>query len=577
MNRYKMVRLVGLEPTTGKTPVDFKPTAYANFATAAPATRHPENITRGNYPHNLPTSSPGSAAYRRYQQFGTNIEECSRRLALITLRFSADIRSSFDTPSTCPQSEDSVPAHEQFDLLVIGCGPAGEKAGAQAAYFGKRVGVIERAKHTGGSCINTGTVPSKTLRESALYFSGLKQRGLYGIDYSLKENLTVNDFMHHEREVVEMERQGILKNLALHQIELISGQASFEDAHTIAVSGPDGARRLRGEIILIASGSKPHRPPEIAFDDVHTFDSDTFLQMDRIPKSLAVIGAGVIGCEYASIFMALGVAVTLVDGRDVLLPFLDAEISQHLRERFEALGMHFLFNERPVKVENSSTGARLTMKTGRVLQTDAALFAAGRRAAVDGLELQKAGLSVNEKGYIPVDEHYRTSVPNIYAAGDVIGFPALASTSMEQGRVAVCHAFSLKYKQRMASLLPMGIYTIPEISAAGETEASCKENKIDYVVGRAHYANNARGHIAGDTTGLLKLIFARADKKLLGVSIIGESATELIHIGMTVLDRGLTIDEFIEQVFNYPTLSETYKYAAYDGLGNLAGHKLREG
>jgi len=473
--------------------------------------------------------------------------------------------------------EDSVAAHEQFDLLVIGCGPAGEKAGAQAAYFGKRVAVIERAKHTGGSCINSGTVPSKTLRESALYFSGLKQRGLYGIDYSLKENLTVNDFMHHEREVVEMERQRILKNLALHQIELISGQASFEDAHTIVVSGPDGTRRLRGEIILIASGSKPHRPPEIAFDDVHTFDSDTFLQMDRIPKSLAVIGAGVIGCEYASIFMALGVAVTLVDGRDVLLPFLDAEISQRLRERFAALGMLFLFNERPVKVENSSSGARLTMKTGRVLETEAALFAAGRRAAVDGLELQKAGLSINEKGYIPVDEHYRTSVPNIYAAGDVIGFPALASTSMEQGRVAVCHAFELKYKQRVASLLPMGIYTIPEISAAGETEESCKEKKIDYVVGRAHYANNARGHIAGDTTGLLKLIFARADKKLLGVSIIGENATELIHIGMMVLDRGLTIDEFIEQVFNYPTLSETYKYAAYDGLGNLAGHKLREG
>jgi NAD(P) transhydrogenase len=470
-----------------------------------------------------------------------------------------------------------VPSHDEFDLLVIGCGPAGEKAGAQAAYFGKRVAVIERAEHTGGSCINTGTVPSKTLRESALYFSGLKQRGLYGIDYSLKENLTVNDFMHHEREVVEMERQRILKNLALHQIELIRGQAAFEDAHTVVVTGANGTRRLRGDVILISTGSKPHRPAEISFDDIHTFDSDTFLQMKRIPKSLAVIGGGVIGCEYASIFMALGVAVTLVDGRDCLLPFLDAEISEKLRERFAALGMQFWFNERPVKVENFASGARLTMKSGRVLETEAALFAAGRRAAVDGLELQKAGLSINDRGYIPVDENYRTADSNIYAAGDVIGFPALASTSMEQGRVAVCHAFGLKYKQRVASLLPMGIYTIPEISAAGETEASCKEKKIDYVVGRAHYANNARGHIAGDTAGLLKLIFARADKKLLGVSIIGENATELIHIGMMVLDNGLTIDEFIEQVFNYPTLSETYKYAAYDGLGNLAGHKLREG
>jgi len=470
-----------------------------------------------------------------------------------------------------------VASNDTFDLVVIGCGPAGEKAGAQAAYFGKRVAVIERDRNVGGSCINTGTVPSKTLRESALYFSGLKQRGLYGIDYSLKENLSVQDFMHHERAVVEMERQRILKNLELHHIELVRGQASFEDTHTVAVSGASGARRLRGEVILIATGSRPHRPPEIAFDDVHTFDSDTFLQMDRIPKSLAVIGGGVIGCEYASIFMALGVEVTLVDGRDRLLPFLDNEISDRLRDRLAALGMRFLFNERPTRVENSASGARLTMKSGKVLQTEAALFAAGRRAAVDGLALEKAGLAINDRGYIPVSENFCTAVPNIYAAGDVIGFPALASTSMEQGRVAVCHAFGFKYKQRVASMLPMGIYTIPEISAAGETEESCREKKIEYCVGRAHYDNNARGHIIGDTAGMLKLIFARENRKLLGVSLIGEGATELIHVGLAILDTGGSIDEFIQQVFNYPTLSEMYKYAAYDGLGNLAGHKLREG
>jgi len=470
-----------------------------------------------------------------------------------------------------------VPSIESFDLIVIGCGPAGEKAGAQAAYFGKRVAVIERAEHPGGSCINTGTVPSKTLRESALYFSGLKQRGLYGIDYSLKDNLTVHDFMHHEREVVEMERARILKNLELHRIEFVRGQASLEDTRTVSVRGASGSRTLRGEVLLISTGSKPHRPAEISFDDIHTFDSDTFLQMDRIPKSLAVIGGGVIGCEYASIFRALGVDVTLVDGRDRLLPFLDPEISDRLRDRLSDLGMHFLFNERPVKTENSASGVTLSMKSGKTLQTEAALFAAGRRAAVDGLALERAGLALNDRGYIPVDENYRTAVPGVYAAGDVIGFPALASTSMEQGRVAVCHAFGFKYKQRVASMLPMGIYTIPEISAAGETEDSCKEKKIDYVVGRAHYENNARGHITGDTAGMLKLIFSRADKKLLGVSIIGENATELIHVGMMVLDNGLTIDEFIEQVFNYPTLSELYKYAAYDGLGNLAGHKLREG
>ena len=466
---------------------------------------------------------------------------------------------------------------ENFDLIVIGCGPAGEKAGAQAAYFGKRVAIIEGAEHVGGSCINTGTIPSKTLRESALYFSGLKQRGLYGIDYSLKENLTVCDFMHREREVVEMERQRILKNLALHKIELVRGHASFLDAHTVLVPGANGQRHLRADVILISTGSRPHRPSEIAFDDIRVFDSDTFLQMDHIPHSLAVIGGGVIGCEYASIFAALDVKVTLVDGRDRLLPFLDAEISERLRKRLESIGAEFWFNERPVKVQSSSTGVQLVMKSGKTLQTESVLFAAGRRAAVDGLCLEKAGLALNDRGYISVDGNYRTAVPHIYAAGDVIGFPALASTSMEQGRVAVCHAFGFKYKQRVASMLPIGIYTVPEISSAGETEESCKEKKIDYCVGRALYANNARGHIMGDTAGMLKLIFARADKRLLGVSIIGESATELIHIGMMVLDHNETIDEFIEQVFNYPTLSETYKYAAYEGLGNLTGHKVRDG
>jgi NAD(P) transhydrogenase len=464
-----------------------------------------------------------------------------------------------------------------FDLIIIGCGPAGEKAGAQAAYFGKRVAIIEHSDNVGGSCINTGTVPSKTLRESALYFSGLKQRGLYGIDYSLKENLTIQDFMHHERDVVEMERKRILKNLALHHIELIHGRASFEDAHTISIKGSGGDRQLQADVILISSGSKPHRPPEIAFDDERVFDSDTFLLMHRIPSSLAVIGGGVIGCEYASVFMALGVKVVLVDGRDRLLPFLDAEISERLRTRLAQLGMEFWLNERPAKIQTKDTGVTAIMKSGKTLEIEAVLFAAGRRASVDGLCLDKVGLTVNERGYISVNENYQTAVPHIYAAGDVIGFPALASTSMEQGRVAVCYAFGLKYKQRVASMLPMGIYTIPEISAVGETEESCREKKIDYCVGRALYANNARGHIIGDTSGMIKLIFARADKKLLGVSIIGESATELIHTGMTVLDNSRTIDEFIEQVFNYPTLSESYKYAAYDGLGNLSGFKLREG
>ncbi|HVS73931.1 MAG TPA: Si-specific NAD(P)(+) transhydrogenase [Candidatus Acidoferrales bacterium] len=463
-----------------------------------------------------------------------------------------------------------------FDLIAIGCGPAGEKGGAQAAYFGKRVAVIERGAQVGGSCVNTGTVPSKTLRESALYFSGLEQRGLYGIDYSLKENLTVQDFMHHERAVVELERQQIRKNLDRHKIELITGQAAFADPHTITVSGAGGTRRLRADVILIATGSKPYRPPEIAFDDEHIFDSDTFLQMRTIPQSLAVIGGGVIGCEYASIFMALGVKVTLVDRGDRLLPFLDAEIAESLRERLAALGMQFCFAEKTDKVERTPDGVRLQLKSGKVLETESALFAAGRRAAVDGLTLENAGLAVNARGYIEVNEYYQTKTPHIYAAGDVIGFPALASTSMEQGRVAVCHAFGFQYKQRVASMLPMGIYTIPEISSVGESEESCREKKIPYVVGRARYANNARGQIIGDTKGMLKLIFAPENKKLLGVHIIGELATELIHVGTMAMDKEMTIDEFIHLVFNYPTLSEIYKYAAYDGLGNLSKHKLCE-
>jgi len=467
---------------------------------------------------------------------------------------------------------------EHFDLIAIGCGPAGEKGAAQVAYFGKKVAVIERAPQVGGSGINTGTVPSKTLRESALYFSGLKQRGLYGIDYSLREGLKMSDFMHHVEQVTEMERRKILKNLDAHKIELIQGQAAFEDPKTIVVSMPGGRRRtLTADFILIATGSKPSRTPDIPFDDLAVFDSDSFLRMDRIPETLLVVGGGVIGSEYASIFLALGVKVTLTDGRDTLLTFLDREMSDTLCQRLTEWGMELRFKDRMEKIERGASGVRMTMKSGEVLEAEKVLFAAGRIGAVDGLHLEKAGLEVNKRGHIEVDANYRTKVPHIYAAGDVIGNPALASTSMEQARVAMCHAFGLTYKQRVASMLPMGIYTIPEISSVGESEESCKEKKLDYLTGIARYANNARGQICGDTNGKLKLVFAREDKKLLGVHIIGENATELIHLGLMSLYDGDTIDAFIELCFNYPTLSEMYKYAAYDGLGNLSGRKVREG
>ncbi len=467
---------------------------------------------------------------------------------------------------------------ESFDLIVIGSGPAGEKGAAQAAYFGKRVALIERNPELGGAGVNTGTVPSKTLRESALYFSGLRQRGLYGIDYSLREGLTVQGFMHRKDAVVSAERLKIASNLAAHKIELITGTAHFEDAHKLSAVDQHGASRsLYGEVILIATGSKPHRSPEIPFDDKAIFDSDSILHMDRLPKSMIVVGGGVIGCEYASIFTAMGVEVTLVDGRERLLPFLDAEISELLRARLTNLGLKIHFQERLKGTERTASGVRMTLVSGKFVEAETSLFAAGRRGAVEGLGLENAGLRMNERGNIDVNDHYQTHVPNIYAAGDVVGFPALASTSMEQGRVAMCQAFGFPYKERLASQLPMGIYTIPEISAVGETVESCEIKKIKYEVGRAKYANNARGQIIGESTGMLKLIFRSENKQLLGVQIFGEGATELIHLGMVVLESGGTIDTFIELVFNFPTLSELYKYAAYDGLGNLAGHKLREG
>lgn len=466
---------------------------------------------------------------------------------------------------------------KHYDLIVIGGGPAGEKGAAQAAYFGKKVALVERSPQLGGACINTGTLPSKTLRESALYFTGLRQRGLFGIDYSLRQGLTVDDFMHRKNEVVEVERKNIRKNIAGHSIELFVGEAQFRDAHTVVVhTGPGESVDLSGEILLIATGSEPHRPSEIPFDDHCIFDSDTILKMNAIPSSLAVIGGGVIGIEYACIFAALGTKVTLVDSRERLLPFLDAEISELLRTSLVNLGLDIFLKDRCASFKRVDAGVCLSLQSEVRVESQTALFAAGRRACVEQLKVERAGLEINKRGYLDVNEFYQTPISHIYAGGDVIGFPALASTSMEQGRVAACHAFGFEYKKRLAHMLPMGIYTIPEISSVGETEQSCREKGIRYEVGRARYTNNARGQIIGDRNGLLKLVFRRDDRKLLGVHIIGEGATELIHQGMIVLEEGLPIDSFVDLVFNYPTLSEMYKYAAYDGLGNLAGHKLRE-
>ena len=458
---------------------------------------------------------------------------------------------------------------DHYDLIVIGAGPAGEKGAAQAAYFGKRVALVERAPHPGGAGINTGTVPSKTLRETALYFSGLGQHGLYGVDYQVKSHLTVKDFMYREQEVVRSLRQVVTENIVRHKIQLFHGQAAFEDPHTVRVTRehePD--RLLTGDVILVATGSVPGRPKDVPFDDPRVHDSDEILEMRNLPRSMAVIGAGVIGCEYTTIFAALGIKTSLIDGRDRLLGFLDAEVAEQLKAQMGLLGVDLRLKESVSRYVPEPDGIRLELKSGTSIMVDQLLVAAGRVANVRTLGIDRAGLAVNERGLITVNEAYQTSVRHIYAAGDVIGFPALASTSMEQARVAMVQAFDLpKYKTRVAPIFPLAVYTIPEISMAGETEETCKQKKIDYCIGRSFYRTNARGQISGDLGGEIKLVFRYPDKLLLGVHLIGVNAAELIHVGLIALQTECTIDMFVNTVFNYPSLSDVYKYAAYDGLG----------
>lgn len=459
---------------------------------------------------------------------------------------------------------------KRFDLVVIGSGPAGEKGAAQAAYFGKSVALIERSDYLGGTGINTGTVPSKTLRETALYFSGLRQRGLYGIDYSLKERLTVADLMRRQQDVVEMERTIVRTNMERHNVEVFRGVARLRDAHTVSFLKPDGTEDdVTGDIILIATGSSPFRPAGIPFDNQRIYDSDSILRMKMIPKTMVVIGGGVIGCEYACTFSALGVQVTLVESSNRILRFVDSEIAARLRQSLELLGLRFVFNDRLQRAEVLADRVRLELRSGEIFDCEIALIAAGRQSNVQGMGLEETGIALGERGLILVNEKYQTPVSNIYAAGDVIGFPALSSVSMEQARVAMVHAFNLAYKESISSVLPLAIYTIPEISLAGLTEDACREQDIPYVVGRSYFDKSPRGQIIGDTSGMLKLVFSPSDKKLLGVHLIGEMSSELVHIGSQVIAAGGSIDVFIDSVYNYPTLSDSYKYAAYDGLGNL--------
>ena len=459
---------------------------------------------------------------------------------------------------------------KDYDLIVIGSGPAGEKGAAQAAYFGKRVALIEKEPVLGGAAANTGTLPSKTLRETALYLSGFRQRGLYGINLSLKDKVQARDFLYRERLVVQTERTRIMENLKRHQIDLYSGAAAFFDDHTITVT-PERAEpvQLAGKVILIATGSHPFRPGNLPFHDPRVYDSDTILNIRDIPETMLIAGGGVVGCEYACMFSALGIKVSLVEGRDRLLGFLDAEISVALARSMQAMGVNLVM---PDSIESVDATAELTvhLKSGRALVTQTVLAATGRTGNSQGLCLEKAGLKAGPRGNIEVNGQYQTAVGHVYAVGDVIGFPALASTSMEQARLAMVHAFDLKYKSQLAPILPYGIYTIPESSMAGETEESAAAKKIPYVVGRAGYRSNARGQIIGDSEGFMKLIFRESDMALIGVHVIGEQASELVHVGLTAMMMQATADLFIQTCFNYPTLSEMYKYATYDALGQRA-------
>jgi NAD(P) transhydrogenase len=458
--------------------------------------------------------------------------------------------------------------NEHYDLIVIGSGPAGEKGAAQAAEYGKRVAMIERSAHVGGAGIN-GTVPSKTLREAALYFSGLRQRGLFGIDYSLKENLSVKDFMQREQAAVESEQKIIEGNLEGHAVTLIHGEASFKDAHTVQVTSPAGERQISGDIILIATGTSPYTPPNIYIDGKFVCDSDSILQMKRLPKTMAIAGAGVIGTEYASLFAALSVAVTLIEPRERVLPFVDTEMIHRLQGQLGLLGVKFALGSEVTTIEWQGDHIQLTLDREKVMEFEVALIATGRQGNTQSLGLEQAGVEVGERGIITVNEKYQTNIPNIYAAGDVIGFPALASSSMEQARVAMVNAFEPESQEQMSHILPLSVYAIPEISMVGITEDECMAKQIPYVVGRGYYQDNPRGQIIGDMSGMIKLIFSPQDKKLLGAHIIGEQASELIHIGAQVMIANGTIDAFIQAIYNYPTLAGLYKRAAQDGLMNL--------
>jgi NAD(P) transhydrogenase len=459
-------------------------------------------------------------------------------------------------------------AEYDYDLLVIGSGPGGQKAAIGAAKLGQHVCVVERRNMIGGVCVNTGTIPSKTLREAVLYLTGLSMRELYGQSYRVKQEITVQDLLARTQHVIGREIEVVRSQLFRNHIDLIIGSGHFLDPHTIEVQGGGDRRVVSAEQIVIATGSKPARPAHVAFDEVRVVDSDGIIALERIPDTMVVVGAGVIGIEYASMFAALGTRVTVVEKRDRMLEFCDPEVVESLKFHLRDLSVTFRFSEEVEKVEVGRQGTVTTLASGKRIAAETVMYSAGRQGMTDELDLDAAGLAADSRGRITVDEEYRTSVPHIFAVGDVIGFPALAATSMDQGRLAALYAFG-EPATKLQDIQPIGIYTIPEISYCGRTEVALTTDSVPYEVGISRYRELARGQIVGDSYGMLKLLVSSATRHVLGVHVFGTGATDLVHIGQAVMGCGGTVDYLVDTVFNYPTLSEAYKVAALDATNKL--------
>jgi NAD(P) transhydrogenase len=456
-----------------------------------------------------------------------------------------------------------------YDLVVIGTGPAGQKAAVQAAKLGKRVLAIEKGGRVGGVCVHSGTIPSKALREAVLLLAGLRERRVRGVRVTLTETLGIEELLAHTESIVATETAIVRDQLHRNGVELVYGTAQFEGPNHVRVVSDHSEGVYTGQRIIIATGALPLRPPEIPFDGDRVLDSETVLSLQRIPKKLVVIGAGVIGVEYACMFAALGSKVVLLDRRRELLKFLDREIVDALSYQLWSKAVHLRLGENLAGVERRGPEVVVRLASGEEVSGDTILYVLGRVAATESLSLEKAGLAAGGGGQLKVDSSFRTEVPHIFAVGDVIGFPSLASTSMEQGRLAACQAFGVS-AESFPELLPYGIYTIPEISTVGRSEGDLRREGIPCASGRAHYREIARGQLVGDADGLLKLLFHRETRKLLGVHSIGEGSAELIHIGQAVLAFGGSVDYFVSNVFNYPTFAECYRVAALDGINRLS-------